>query len=302
MEKGIDTLYTYLPRRILKPIAMLPAETVENTTEIRLRLNAPVSLTVGGRNASVSSSGTLCSVSEGICARREDMKECVSLLCSGSLYAVEETLKYGYIPTRGGGRAGICGEAICENGKIKGFSEVVSVNLRLQRHIPLYAESLVRRYKERGLCGTLVFSPPGIGKTTLLRSAAVLLAEGRFTRPYRVALADERRELYGDGVGYGLLDVITGCPKSVAVELLTRTMSPEIIICDELSADDSHGVIEAQNSGVVLICSTHGATLDGVLKRPFIARMYEHGIFSLFVKLSYSGGKYSYEMYDGVNV
>jgi stage III sporulation protein AA len=145
---------------------------------------------------------------------------------------------------------------------------------------------LIKYYAREGLCGTLVYSPPAMGKTTFLRSAAYLLAEGRNIRPYRVGIVDERCEIYIRGIADGLIDVVTNCPKAYAIELLCRTMSPEVIICDEIGSGEQDAVINAQNTGVHLIASAHGDSIAGLRRRPFINKMLEAGLFDTAVKLN----------------
>ncbi|MBQ1203496.1 MAG: hypothetical protein IIX61_06825, partial [Loktanella sp.] len=160
------------------------------------------------------------------------------------------------------------------------FGSVTSINLRVARFVPDFAHALVTRLKKEAT-GVLIVSPPAGGKTTFLRSAAYLLANG--TRPFRVGIADERHEL---AVSDGLCDRICGCPKAVAIELLTRTMSPEFLICDELGVGEEAALLAAQNTGVHLIASAHGGSVEQALRRPCVRTLYEAGVFGLFVLLS----------------
>lgn len=285
MINGIDGFFRYIPPRITRAIVALPLTMLEKVTEIRLRLDAPVSLTLGQKNIMLDKNGLQCSFKNAVCATKKEMAECLSLLSQGSLYTYDDTIKTGFIPIRDGGRAGVCGEAITQNGVLRGFKEIYSINLRLHRHIPMFAGELIRFFEREGLCGTLVYSPPAMGKTTFLRSAAFLLAEGKYIRPHRVGIVDERNEIFIRGMSDGLIDVVTNCPKSYGIELLCRTMSPEVIICDEIGAGEQDAVINAQNTGVHLIASAHGGSLDGLRRRPFINKMLEAGLFDAAVRL-----------------
>jgi len=286
MKSGLDSFFKYIPPRFTRLIANLPAPLLEKVTEIRLRTDAPFSLTLGCRNIMLDSSGNICLAKNAVCATKSDMEQCLSLLSQGSLYTYDDTIKTGYIPIKGGGRAGICGEAILENGKVRGFKEIYAINLRLHRHVPLFAADLIKFYAKEGVCGTLVYSPPAMGKTTFLRSAACLLAEGRNIRPYRVGIVDERCEIYIKGMSDGLIDVISNCPKAYGIELLCRTMSPEVIICDEIGAGEQDAVINAQNTGVHFIASAHGESIMGLRRRPFVNKMLEAGLFEIAVRLN----------------
>lgn len=286
MKSGLDVFFRYIPSRFTKIIVSLPIPLLEKVTEIRLRCDAPFSLTLGGKNLLLDKDGNFCTPANAVCATKKEMEECLSLLSQGSLYTYDDTIKTGYIPIKDGGRAGVCGETILQNGVVRGFKEIYSINLRLHRHIPLFASELIKFYAREGLCGTLIYSPPAMGKTTFLRSAAFLLGEGRNIRPFRVGIVDERCEIFIKGVSDGLVDVITNCPKAYGIELLCRTMSPEVIICDEIGSGEQDAVINAQNTGVVLIASAHGDSIEGLRRRPFINKMLEAGLFDAAVRLT----------------
>lgn len=283
-----EKVYKYLPMRIGLLMNKLPPAVAGELNEIRLRVGNPLSLSIGNRNLSINVSGKLCRPEEGITVTGEEMKECLSRLTRSSLYSYDDTIKYGYIPLEGGSRAGICGDAIGGKNGIKTFSNIRSVSIRISRLYPNLAKPLADYFAAHGICGTLVFSPPGLGKTTYLRSAAYLLSRGQ--KPYRVCLADERSELYVPEMTGCLIDYVRGCTKREGIELLTRTMSPQIIICDEISETEADGIIAAQNSGVCLIASTHGESLEGIMRRPHVAKMTEKGIFKLFVRLWFDNG------------
>lgn len=201
MRSGIDSLFRYLPARISRLVSSLPPALLRDLTEVRLRTDAPLSLTVKGKNLFIDPEGRPCKAKNSVRTGKAELEECIALLTRGSLYTYDDTIKQGYIPIEGGGRAGISGDAVVKEGKVSGFKQIRSVNLRIQRHIPGFASPLIRFFAEEGLCGTLIYAPPAAGKTTFLRSAAYLLAEGTGIRAHRVGIADERGELF-----------ILGCP------------------------------------------------------------------------------------------
>ncbi|MDD4165040.1 MAG: hypothetical protein PHD66_07520 [Eubacteriales bacterium] len=286
MKSGLDSFFRYIPVRITKLIATLPIPLLEKVTEIRLRSESPFSLTVGVKNLMLNSDGTPCNPSNAVCTTKKEMEECLSLLSQGSLYTYDDTIRTGYIPIKDGGRAGVCGEAVLQNGVVRGFKEIYSINLRLHRHIPLFASELIKFFAREGICGTLVYSPPAMGKTTFLRSAAFLLGEGKNIRPFRVGIVDERCEIFIKGVSDGLVDVISNCPKAYGIELLCRTMSPEVIVCDEIGSGEQDAIISAQNTGVHLLASAHGESIEGICRRPFMKKMLDAGLFGIAVRLN----------------
>jgi len=282
---NITSLFKFLPEKFTRSLANLPEAVIINATEVRLRLGSVFTLSVGDRSVAVDNDGHICSLSDGIRCTKQDIDDCMSLLSSFSLYSFDETIRKGYIPLPGGGRAGICGMSVCDKAEITAFSSIYSINLRIHRLYRYFAGQLIEYYKKFGLGGTLVFSPPALGKTTLLRSAAVLLSEESNGIPLKVVIVDERCELFLPGMCGGLIDVISGCPKSEGIELVTRTMSPQVIICDEIAQSDCDALINAQNSGVILIASAHGRDFESICRRPFIKRMVDSGIFEYAVKI-----------------
>ncbi len=242
---------------------------------------------MGNKNILLDENGRVCSPAVALCATQKEIEECVYKLTEGSLYTCDRYIAQGFIPLAEGGRAGVCGRA-----NAGGFAEITSVNLRLHRFLPNTAKPLIDFFKSQGVCGTLVCAPPALGKTTFLRSAAYLLAAGKGTNPLRVGIADERCELSPGITDFGLCDVITGMPKADAISLLTRTMSPQAIVCDEISAEETRAIIQAQSTGVHLIASAHCVSPKSLTQRGDMALLLNSGIFPLCVILEYIDGNY----------
>ena len=198
----------------------------------------------------------------------------------------DEYLKKGFIPLANGGRAGVCG-ARANSG---GWAEIYSINLRIPRFVPNAAEELIRVFALQGIKSTLVCSPPATGKTTFLKSAAYLLSNGIGIAPARVGIADERGELLSGISDNGLIDPCLFLPKAQGIELLTRVMSPEIIVCDEISVSDAESVIEAHNCGVSLIASAHCENARDLLSRGRMKALADPELFPLCVILGLDGG------------
>lgn len=290
MTKTSDVLFRYLPIRISQAVHSLPTEIFEGMNEIRIRKNAPLSVTVGARNIFLDESGKICHISRAIKTDDREMREIISRLTNGSLYTYGEYIKNGFIPLPEGGRAGVCGKAVVSDGRITYFSEITSIDLRLHRFIPDFAAPLIDEYRKNGTRGTIICSPPALGKTTFLRSTAYLLSTGSGIKPKRVAVADERCEISVGIERFGTLDILSGAPKAEAISILTRSMAPEIIICDEISGSETDAVIEAQNTGVSLIASAHCHTPKELYKRGRLKALIDSGIFPLAVILEYDGG------------
>ena len=279
MSGIFESLGRYLPPRVLRAASGLPPEICASADELRLRRDSAASVTCGTKNIAFDSRGRICEPPFALRATAAELEDCMERLCSGSYYTCEESAARGFVPLPEGGRAGICGRALTKNGGIAGWAEIYSVSLRLHRFVRDAAMPLARFFAESGLCGVMVVSPPGGGKTTFLRSAAYLLANGAAAPPLRVALADEREELSVSLPRSGYIDILSAAPKAEAISVLTRTMAPQVIICDEISPRECASVLKTQNCGAFIIASAHGKSPDDLYSRPGMRELLESGAF-----------------------
>ena len=218
----INEVLRFLPRRLAFPLSLLPRAVAASVTEVRLRLNAPLSLSLNGRNLFVDEHGKVCRIESALRADEDDLRATLAELTAYSMYAYDDTVRSGFIPIEGGARAGVCGEAVRTDGRVTGFRRIYSINIRIPRFLPDFARGLAEHYKAHGLCSALVLSPPAAGKTTFLRSIAYLLASGNYPQPRRVGIADERCELFLPDKMGALIDCVRDMPKAAGIELLTR--------------------------------------------------------------------------------
>lgn len=291
----MDSLLKYLPLRLSHALAHQSDSFLSRITEIRLRDSLPFSVCIGSESFTFDENNELSSLSDGIITTSEDVAECLERLCSSSLYSFEETIKNGFIPLERGCRAGVCGEFTLSESGVLTPSRITAINIRVMHLKREFGKKLCLHYRKNGLSDTLVISPPSFGKTTLLRSVATLLCEGELGAPLKTAIVDERRELYVKGMTRGLIDVISGCPKGYAIELMTRTMSPDAIICDEISANECEAIKNSRGSGIVFIASIHSSSLKQALSRPFVRSLILERVFETFVVIKKG---YSYDVFS----
>ena len=183
-----------------------------------------------------------------------------------------ETTKHGYLTISGGHRIGLCGEMICHNEYLKGIRKVDSVCIRLARDIRGIAKDWTN-----WTGSLLIIGAPGWGKSTMLRDMSRYMSEKLST-----VVIDERKELFPDGFLRGKrMDVFSGCPKKDGLEIALRTMGPELIAVDEISAqEECVMLIHAANCGVRLIATAHAASTEELYKRPIYRTLLESGIFT----------------------
>lgn len=255
--------------------------------EIHLHADAPIMLTLDGENL-------LC---EFACTR-EDISTAVNYLCGGSLYAHAETIKNGYIRCKNGVRAGICGKAVTENGAVVGVSEITSINIRIPHRVRGADKEIYAILEQENFgCGILIYSAPGIGKTTVLRELCYTLS--RRTPPLRFAVIDTREEINPTAFFPCTTDVFSGYPHGIGIESATRTMAPQLILCDEIGNEkDANAILKSQNCGVPLVATIHSASFEELSHKELIAPLLSARVFRYCIGLDRNRGEsyYSYEI------
>lgn len=237
---------------VLKTITKLSDDAFNSLEEVRIRT---------GRGVYFKGCNALCRVIPDT----QTVKDIMMRISEFSLYAHIEQLRRGYITLKGGHRAGIVGRCVIDGGNVQNITEISSICIRIAKEIKGVADGIISHCINNNV---LIISPPGCGKTTLLRDLASQLGA-----KHNIALIDERCEIAAcvDGipqldVGQGT-DVMSGLPKADAIPLVVRSMSPDIIMTDELSGDDIHMVSSASSMGVRVIATVHGSGLSDVKNR-----------------------------------
>ena len=224
-----------------------------------------------------------------------------------SVYAAGEQIRQGYLQTAGGCRVGLCGCAYGQAaGQIDGIRQLISVSVRIPHAVPVCADALLPQLLRDGFCSTLILSPPGNGKTTLLRDLIRVLSLGDAEhRALRVAVIDERCELAVCCKGRAQMelgnhtDVLSLCPKAVGIPMVLRGMNPQVIAVDEITAEeDIRAMCLAANCGVGLLASIHAASVDELHQKPLWRELLRARVFRRCIVIRSNGGARSYEVGD----
>jgi stage III sporulation protein AA len=299
-----------LPIFVQELLIDLPPALADKLEEIRIRRGRPVELIVDGRSTWLNQQP----VDEAFC------RQLLDRLTHYSVYSFEEQLRKGFITMEGGHRVGLCGQVSLQNGAIQLIRDVTSFNIRLARQCHGIADRLMPLLydaKQQRYVHTLLISPPQQGKTTMLREMARLASGGFATKgqapqePFavdgcKVALVDERSELAGCVKGVPVFDVgprtdvLDHCPKAEGMMLLIRSMSPQLLIVDELGHEaDAQALRDAMLAGVSVFASVHGQSMLEVMERPLLRAIHDLRLFERYVVLQRRGGGNLYmRIYD----
>jgi stage III sporulation protein AA len=301
----MHAILPFLPARIRGMLEKLPGTASNRLEEIRIRESRPLELVVDGESRFVSADGAFTDMADaGYRPSKEDGLKLLDLLTNHSLYTFEEELRRGYITIAGGHRVGLAGKTVLERGEVKHIRDVASFNIRIARALPGLGKPLLSALWDESagtIHQTLVISPPRQGKTTLIRDLARLISAGErnggeLARPgLRVGIVDERSEIAACVKGVPAFDVgprtdvLDGCPKAEGMMMMIRSMSPDVLIVDEIGRpEDASALQEALHAGVRVIATAHGRSVGDVRDRPVMRRMLEERVFARLVELSRS--------------
>ena len=299
MERDVNILRyqdaaAVLPVRLRKLALALPEEQQAEAEEFRLRAGRPMTVLLPGGEVPLDAF-----------VEPEELETLCDLATEFSRYAAAETLREGYLSVRGGFRVGLCGTAVMKDGantNLKNFSSAV---VRIAREKKGIADELAPKlFPDGEFASTLILSPPGGGKTTLLRDLVRRLSEGvEGCGPRRVSLIDERGEVAVMYRGEPHMDVgphtdvLDACAKALGIPIVLRAMNPQIIAVDEITVrEDLKAAAMAAGCGVRLLATIHAADVEELTQKPLYRQLLEDRVFRLAVRIVRTEAGRAYEV------
>ena len=260
--------------------------------EIRLRLNKPISLNYKGRYQNlIERDGYRI---YPITANAELMKYVLTSATKQSIYAYNNQIKNCFISAGNGVRIGLCGTAVYNNDEISTIKNITSLNIRVPHDVKDCSNKVIDLICDGVVKNTLIISPPGAGKTTLIRDIVRKLSDEK--NIHNILVVDEREEIsFGDsGFGFNIgnnVDVVLDSKKSFAFNECLKTMNPSVIVTDELSCDeDIESVKQAIKSGVSVIATVHASTINDLKQKRYFSEILEKRYFERIIVLSKRNG------------
>lgn len=270
----------------------------DSLEEIRFRINRPVQLICTYKE---------CFLTESVISR-EMLNITFQKISGYSAYACREELKEGFITLPGGHRAGLCGRVYADSEGCRQIRDITSMNIRVARQMPGCCRSVLNLLVENELFpDTMIISPPGFGKTTLLRDLIRHLSDGFGSFPgKRVSVVDERGEIADvtrEGESFYLgkrTDVLDRCPKAEGMLLMVRSMNPEVIAVDEIgSREDIEAMKVIRNSGCSLLITVHGRDPEEISGKPGLGSYLKDHPFNRYLVIKKKkGGERMTVVYD----
>lgn len=283
-----DEILRVLPVKIANEVKSFLLK--DSIQEIRIKVNKPVIINLSSKEVILNSIVTL-----------DDIKQILVRVSNYSLYAYEEEIKQGYITIKGGHRIGIAGECVLSQGEVRTIRNISSLNIRICREVKGCSNEVMKFITENNrVFNTLIVSPPKCGKTTILRDIARNISNGMPINSLmgkKVSIIDERSEIASCFNGIPQLDVgirsdiLDNCLKKDGMIMAIRSLSPDILICDEIGTDgDMEALNMAFNSGVNIIVSIHGYSIEDIYRRRIFKDLLENSILDRIIVLSNKNG------------
>lgn len=293
LERLKKEILCYLPDSIREVILRVSRSCLEEIIEIRLRIGKPIILRAKDDDCLVKKiDGSNYILNNG------ELSRIFEMMCKNSIYAWQDEIANGFLTLRGGHRVGISGKAIYKNSNVYSIRDISGLNIRVARQIIGAGDDIIKQLiEDKQFISALIVSPPGFGKTTILRDLVRQMSNGlEDIKGVNISLVDERSEIAAvfNGIPQNDIgirtDVMDGISKYDGINMMVRSMGPEFIATDEIGEKkDVDAILYAVNSGVKILATAHGSNMDDLMRRDDLARVINKGIFNKIIFLNKGG-------------
>ena len=289
--ENFNNIISYISPRIQIYLKNINDSTIMKIQEIRIRSNRPVVIVTNSGSWFLNKSGKLSLIFSPNCivASESEIFESINKMCRYSMHSHYEDLLNGYITLPNGSRVGITGTAVYDKNNVKGIKDIDGINIRIPRQIQGVSEPLFDTILKDGPLSLLIVGSPSSGKTTMLKDLMFQFSSGRIGKYYKICVVDERKEIVTSKRDISSIgpntDVLHGFPKSQGISMAVRTLSPDIIICDEVDSDEINAIIDVMNTGVNFILSVHAGNFQELKEKRFYKEILKNKCLNYFVIL-----------------
>ena len=277
-----------LPKNFSKGLFNIEKNIANQITEIRIRLDRPIMISTQNKDYIVNENGTLSTVQtqkDNVCSK-EQLEDCFICLCDHSIYTHEENVKEGFLTLSGGHRVGVAGKMVEDDGKCIALSQITSLNIRIARCLDIPLDVQFEELLQQNTPRILIVGQPCSGKTTILRSVTKVISNNGC----KVCVIDEREEIWPSHDGQFAYtpplrcDVLSKFAKGKGSLMAIRSLSPDVIICDEIgSIADTQAMEQSLHAGVGIVATAHANTKEEAFSRPQLQSFFANKVFDYMV-------------------
>ncbi len=292
--RELEYVLSYMNDDLKKVFSLLDINIQNRINEIRIRKDSYIIIVIKNTSYFIDYNGDIYDYPSNNCVyvNKADFDKLYLSFCIYSVYSNAENIKNGFITLKNGSRIGIAGNAVYDKNELLSVNDVSSINIRISKDVKNCADSILSFLYVNSFPSIIVAGKPNSGKTTILRDIARQLSSGFNNKYAKIAVVDERGEICGKTGDCSELDigvntdVLTSFPKDKGIEIATRTLSPEMIVCDEISTQkEVKSILYAFSSGVRFALSVHIGSRDDLINKPIIRTLLNTREFSYLVLL-----------------